>query len=213
MDSEKFTKVFKLWNNETIEIKNLRLKCITLLALVVMLRPSDIAPQSVIVDGSGEVRDMQFTVDQLNFKADGSVAIAIHGNKNDTHRHGFVVDVTPASDVSICPVRTLRTYLQRTDKFRSSNGPVFISLRKPYGALSSSAIRQILNDAIETVGLSRNDFTAKSFRPTGATIAITEGFDPNVVQQIGRWKTSSVFFEHYVHSRVPINFTDKILKL
>ncbi|XP_068205389.1 neuroligin-3-like [Palaemon carinicauda] len=53
----------------------------------------------------------------------------------------------------------------------------------PYGALSSKAITNILNESIALVGLPRKVYSAKSFRPSGATKAISPGFDPNMVQK------------------------------
>ena len=213
MPTEKFSDCFVKWDNHSIAIKELRLKCIALLALVTMLRPSDIAPKAVFIDEFGNEHNYVFTSDQVIFNEDNSMSLVIHGNKNDSNRSGFVIDVAPSCEENVCPVRAMKCYLDRTNNFRKPNGPVFISLKHPYGALSSQAITSILNEAINVVGLPRDTFSAKCFRPSGATKAVKEGFDPNVVQKVGRWKTTSVFFEHYVHSRVPTDFTDKILSI
>ena len=53
-------------------------------------------------------------------------------------------------------------------------------------------------------------YSAKDFRPTGATVAIDNGTDPEVAMQIGRWKTRSVFFSHYVHSTPPADYSQKL---
>ena len=150
----------------------MRLKCICLLAIVTMLRPSDIAPKAVMIDDLGNIHNFSFTYDQLHFYENGSMSIIIHGNKNDSKRHGFIVDVAPSSVENICPVRTMKCYLDRTQKFWGEYGPVFMSLNNPYGALSSQAITNILNESISLVGLPRNLYSAKSFRPSGATKAV-----------------------------------------
>ena len=62
----------------------LRLKCIALLALVTMLRPSDIAPKALWVDSEGKEHNYVFKRDQIIFNDDGSMSVVIHGNKNDT---------------------------------------------------------------------------------------------------------------------------------
>ena len=208
-----FNELFKSWNNETISIKELRMKSISLLALVMMLRPSDLAPNAIYCDENGHFCKFQFTENQLLFKEDGVMVVAIHGNKNDHDRSGFTVEVAPASDVRLCPVEAVRCYLRRTRSCRTPDGPVFISLRQPYGGLSAEAIRQVLNESIAAAGLPRHLYSAKCFRPTGATQAVACGFDPNIVQRIGRWKTTSVFFEHYVHSKVPVNYSDNVLEI
>ena len=141
------------------------------------------------------------------------MTIVIHGNKNDTKRDGFIIEITKSNNKNTCPVQALKCYLNRTRHVRVVNGPVFISLNAPYQALSSQSIANVLNDAIDAVGLSRKLYSAKSFRPTGATTAVAAGIDSSIVQQIGRWKTTSVFLEHYVHSRPPKDFSDKVLKV
>ena len=61
------------------------------------------------------------------------------------------------------------------------------------------------------MGLAGQGFSAKSFRPTGATRAIDGGIDPEIVQKMGRWKCTEVFREHYVHSKTPTIYTKTVL--
>ena len=212
MPTNVFRDFFRGWDNKSLTLKELRLKSITLLALVAMLRPSDIAPNANLFEcNSREQNKFIFSCRQLKFNDDGSLSITIHGNKNDVKRTGFVIDIQPAEDERLCPVKTLELYIQRTASFRGQEGPVFLTLNKPYNPLSAKAVSNILNESISLVGLSRNLYSAKSFRPTGATKAVSEGINPNIVQKTGRWKTTSVFFEHYVHSRVPKEYTNKLL--
>ena len=56
-------------------------------------------------------------------------------------------------------------------------------------------------------GLADKGFLAKSFRPTGATIAVNSGVLPETVVQIGRWKTKEVFLNHYVYPNAPQSYT------
>ena len=44
-----------------------------------------------------------------------------------------------------------------------------------------------------------DSFTAKNFRPTAARAAIVSVCDHNTVSIKGRWKTESVFLNHYVY--------------
>ena len=68
-----------------------------------------------------------------------------------------------------------------------------------------------MNTTIDLVGLYGQGFPAKCFRRTGATIAVETGCDPEVAMRLGRWKTRSVFFDHYVHSKPPDTFSANIL--
>ena len=47
--------------------------------------------------------------------------------------------------------------------------PVFLTLNRPYRALCASGIAKILVKAISYAGLDGLGYSAKSFRPTGAT--------------------------------------------
>ena len=95
--------MFLSWEpNETIPIKQLRLKAITLLALNLMLRPSDIALKSMMYNPfSGQLEPQLFTTRQITFHNNGSESITFHGIQNDTSRYGF--------DVQLDPVSALRT--------------------------------------------------------------------------------------------------------
>jgi integrase len=76
--------------------------------------------------------------------------------------------------------------------------------------MSSSAVANVLEQAIQLSGLDGLGFTAKSFRPTGATHAIDSNLDPNIVQHVGRWKSRDVFYQHYVHYKPPVCYVDFI---
>ncbi len=97
--------LFQTWpENFALLLQDLRLKAITLLALSVMLRPSDIAPRSGIV----------FRRSAVTVQEDQSVELYFLGIKNDADRDGFRVFLRRASDTKICPVDALLTYMSRT---------------------------------------------------------------------------------------------------
>lgn len=215
MPIEPFVSLYMSWpDNLDLSLKDLRAKCISLLALTLMLRPSDIAPQGVHYD-----RDTQVTVQfvfherQISFQPSG-VTITFLGIKNDTSRSGFEVFLPRGSVDKLDPVSTLQCYMQRTNFMRQdAQGAVFLTLSKPYKALSASMIAQILCSMIDTVGLAGQGFTAKSFRPTGASTAVALGYDPDKVRRLGRWKTQSVFLEHYVHNNIDKSYVNKMLSM
>ena len=117
-----------------------------------------------------------------------------------------------SSVVKLCPVRALETLLHRTFLMNEDpKRPVFTPINYPYSGLSSSSISKILNRAIELAGLKGRGFSAKSFRPTGATSAVKQGMDPDIVQKTGRWKSQQCFRDHYVHDKPPVDMSDRIL--
>jgi hypothetical protein len=208
-----FRELFRQWPaNAHLCIKRLRLKTITLLALLLMLRPSDIAPKGVHFDGSSAtVSKFVFSTEQVEFCEDGAY-ITFHGVKNDTSRAGFKVFLQPTSDDKLNPVKALQDYILRTEPYRPEGNPVFLTLTAPYRAIAAGTVSTILNDAIKLAGLDNQGFSAKTFRPTGATAAIDMKCDPDTAMQLGRWKTRSVFFDHYVHSRPPEHLATNIME-
>jgi hypothetical protein len=91
-----FIDLFISWsNNEQLVLSKLRLKCITLMVLVAMLRPSDIAPR-------GEdmvLRSVLFSLQDVSFLLN----VVIHRNKNDYERDGFHMNIPKASCDAINP--------------------------------------------------------------------------------------------------------------
>ena len=213
MPIQSFSSLFLSWGqNDQLSIKMLRLKAITLLALAFMLRPSDVAPQAVFYNQQSETEQkLTFTTDMVTFlPSDNGIKLTLFGIKNDIQREGFEVTVPKHKNDLLDPGITLKDYIERTASKRSDKS-VFLALNRPFKGISSSAIAKVLEEAISLAGLKGQGFSAKSFRPTGATFAIEQGVDPKVVQKIGRWKSTEVFYDHYVHSQTPEDFTNKVI--
>lgn len=212
---EPFQKLFRDWpDNSALSLKDLRLKVITLLAFAFMLRPSDIAPKAVVMDKDAHVMgNLLFTREQIKFPPEGGVGIIFHGIKNDLSRDGFDVSIPPASDAKLDPALCLDAYLHATYNMCvvGQANPAFFTLNRPFKAISSSTVSSILNEAIRLAGLDTSKYSAKCFRPTGATLAVSADIDPDKARRLGRWKSPSVFFEHYVHDSMPESYTDDVL--
>ena len=88
---------------------------------------------------------------------------------------------------------------------------MFLTLTKPYRALDASTVASSMNEVIQLAGLHKHGYSAKCFRPTGATVAIQKEKDPAGVMPTGRWKTQSVFSNHYVHAKTSASYTEGIL--
>lgn len=198
-------------DNYELSIENLRLKCVTLLALCAMLRPSDIAPKAIHYDpDSDSLNQFSIKVSDVQFE-DNAMIVTFHGIKNDSQRRGYIVTIQGATQPVLCPVRCMKAYISRTMCNRSSQSdPVFLTLHRPYRAISASTVSNILLKSLQLAGL--HGYAAKDFRPTGATAAVEAGFDEHSIMKVGRWKSSEVFREHYVHNKIPTSFTDKILE-
>ena len=191
MPIKPFMDLFSKWKcNEFLTIKDLRQKAITLLTLMALCRPSDLVPTSILKRS------------QLIFRENGHLTITFFGIKNDAMREGFEVQISPAEDIMIDPVSCLKQYIKQTNSYVSgTTGPLFIGIIPPYQQLSPTMISQILNQSIIDAGLNRELFSAKCFRPTGASVLFNEGFSSDEIRRLGRWKSTDVMFDHYVSNK------------
>ena len=86
-----FTSMYMAWaDDDKLSVKDLRLKALTLLALALMLRPSDVAPRGQVLNPStNKPESLLFTTDNVTFMDNGSAQIRFLGIKNDTARKGL----------------------------------------------------------------------------------------------------------------------------
>lgn len=200
-----FMSMFRDWgHNDLLTLGRLRQKAITLLAFAAMCRPSDIAPTC------------GFKRKQLLFKKDGSMVIQFFGTKTDSNRTGHEVLIKRGTEDIIDPVKTMKDYLSRTQPLVDADGdsPVFLSLHAPYSALSAAAVADTLNKCIKEAGLDDSGFTARSFRPTGATAYyVTSGVEHHITRTLGRWKSEECFNGRYVYPLSAVSATDKMLNV
>ena len=145
-----------------------------------MLRPSDAEPKSVRLSPDGPT-NFFFSVDQVRF-TDTRCNITLFGIKNDTSGTGFDVSIPCGSTSKLDPVDTLHNYIERIMCYRGAQGPVFLSLKAPFSALSASSVARVLDESIKLARQGGQGFTAKSVRPTGATSATESKIDPDIVR-------------------------------
>ena len=212
MPRDPFIKLFKSWPcNEFLTVEKLRIKTVVLLSLAAMLRPSDIAPKSYFMQ-DGERKQNIFSADRVCFQEDGTVKLKLFGIKNDYTRDGFEVVIVPSSDLDVCPVDCLKCYMGRGLILnKDPKRPVFTPLNYPFSALSASSIAGLLSQAISMAGLEGQGYSARLFRPTGASAAVKNDVDPDRVRSIGRWKNQECFEKHYVHVVPEEGTSDAIL--
>ena len=84
-----------------------------------MLRPSDIAPKTVLFDPeTGNLSMFTFTENQVHFSVDGAT-FTFHGVKNDTSKPGFTGFLPRADCEKLDPVSF------------EAGGAIFLTLARP----------------------------------------------------------------------------------
>ena len=111
-------------DNDTMTLRQLRMKALTFVALTCMTRPSDLAPRGVTLNKTDlSINNSVSTVDNVGFHDDKSMTIHFFGIKNDTSRSGFEVNIPPTNDnPRMDPVSCLKTYIDRTTEYRHWGG-------------------------------------------------------------------------------------------
>ena len=167
-------------DNDTATFKQLSLKCATLLALTSGQRVQTLAALSV---------------DKIHHKTDGIVLTVDTLLK--TSRPGFHSSVELCRFVendSICPVKCIMTYTERTSAIRECN-QLFISVQKPHGPVSSQTISRWICSVLHEAGVP-NCFKAHSVRSAATSKAVART-DINIILRAAGWSSRRTFDKFY----------------
>ena len=104
------------------------------------------------------------------------------------------------SDIEVCPVYYLKSYLRRTKTIRSVDS-LFVCVNKPHGQASSSTISRWL---INVISQSGQMGTAGSTRSTVTSTALAKGVAIQTVIKSGDWSRVRTFRNFY-YKPVPLS--------
>jgi integrase len=138
-------------------------------------------------------------IPDLAFGTDG-VALTIRRDKTDQEGRGRVVPVPFSSSAEVCPVRSLRAWL---DAAGITEGPVFRSVDRhgkvSPARLSDRAVALIIKRAVASIGGDAAAFAGHSLRAGFATSAARAGRqDRDIMRQTGH--RSRAVFDRYVRA-------------
>lgn len=150
------------------------------------------------------------------------------GHKTDGPKRGITISMPRSSYVPTCPVAYLDEYMRRTSNYRIAphkyGTPVFLALRPRWAANSSrseprwhfgltkASIGTVLTSFLRKVGITDAAYTARSFRPTGATIAYLSGVPIEHILHVGRWAPNSLklVVDTYAHTDLRTNVPNRM---
>ena len=143
----------------------------------------------------------------LRNKIETSESIKFLVTRLKTSRPGKSVEVCiTATDVAeICPVRTLREYIVRTESLRLHDGKyqhkLFLSFVKPHNPVTTATIARWIKTVMHSAGIDTSVFKAHSVRGAATTKAYTTGVPLAQILKIANWSNERTFCRHYL--RVP----------
>ena len=187
-----------LGDNDKLSLTQLTWKTVMLLALT---RPSRSADLSQL-----DIRMHHYSPEGVTFTP-GSLAKQSRQGKSIRE---FFFPSFP-SNITICPITTLKAYERRTECIRSGVSKLFIATIKPHRAVSSSTIARWLRRLLEVAGVDTSIFTAHSVRGASSSKASNMGISTNDILTAADWSSESVFNKFYYKSTQDPSFGRAVL--
>ncbi|KAH9636696.1 hypothetical protein HF086_003244 [Spodoptera exigua] len=101
----------------------------------------------------------------------------------------------------ICPVKTLKMYLDKTRIFRQEDKSLtklFLTFRRPHKHATTQTISRWLKQTMHESGIDTSEFTAHSTRHASSSRAHRQGLTvDSILQAVGWSSRSSTFANHY----------------
>ena len=155
-----------------------------------------------------DIRFMQITEEGVTFKVPGL---------SKTRRSGPPREVTYTSfheDKRVCPVTTLRAYLDRTEMLRlpaeDGSKPLFIAVRKPHKPITSATVSRWMRSLMAESGIDVNQFKPHSVRAAATSAASNLGVSIKDILSAANWARESTFLRFY-HKPVEKNIFGKAI--
>ena len=183
-----------------LPLQKLSWKLATLMAVANADRASDLH----LLD----INFMQITEEGVTFKVPGL---------SKTRRSGPPREVTYTrfreADI-ICPVTTLRAYLDLTEKLRlaaeDGSKPLFIAVRKPHKPITSATISRWMRSLMAESGIDVDQFKPHSVRAAATSAASNLGVSIKDILKAANWASESTFLRFY-HKPVEKNNFGKVI--
>ena len=170
--------------SENLPLRMLTLKTVLLLAIT---RPSRTADLS------------QLNITKMRPSSDGvaflPTTLAKQSRQGKPIQEFFFPLFLP--NTLLCPVNTLRTYVDKTRPLRGEETRLFISFIKPHKAVTSSTIARWLKMIIEQAGIDTSIFGAHSTRGASTSAAARAGITTEDILKAANWSSESVFQRFY----------------
>lgn len=113
------------------------------------------------------------------------------------------IDFLPRELRACCAARTLSKYINATQEMRAGREILFLALQPGkdgvYEAVNAKTIGRRIHTVMVAAGVDPQ-FTANSIRHAAVSHAVDGGASLDAVQLHGRWRSDSVFRQHYLRA-------------
>ncbi len=115
-------------------------------------------------------------------------------------------------DPKLCVINCLNAYLKRTKPHRCGTLQLFLSIQKPFKAVSCDTISRWLKSVLDMAGIDTAIFTAHSTRTASTSCAKAKGLPSHVIMEAAGWHSESTFAKFYNKCIIKENFGGKLLE-
>nr|XP_049696458.1 uncharacterized protein LOC126054527 [Helicoverpa armigera] len=171
--------------NDSLTLKNLSLKTITLLALASAQRMQTL---SLI-----KFKNITFDSEKIIIKIDDLIKTSRPG----IHQPLIVLPYIKENP-KVCPAVTLKHYIDKTSFLRLQEEYIFISYQKPHKRVCSQTLSHWVKLILEQSGIDTKLYGAHSTRHASTSAAHRKGVNLEVIRKAAGWSESShVFLKYY----------------
>ena len=112
---------------------------------------------------------------------------------------------------SLCPVKTLDIYVEKTAQLWANSSQLIVSFKKPHNPVTSASISRWFKETLADAGVDTNMFKGHSIRAASASAARARGVSISDILTTAGWSRSSTF-ERFYHKQISSDFSQAILK-
>ena len=171
---------------EKLTLKELTYKLCMLIALLSGQRCQTIQALQITPDA------MQLTDSKCTFHVNS----LLKHSRRGTHQAPIELHSFKTKE-SLCVVRVLQEYLNRTRKLRGDCPNLFVTLLAPHTAAVTDTISRWLKETLARAGVDTSVFTAHSTRSASTSAAKDSGTPINVIMSAAGWTNASTFAKFY----------------
>lgn len=99
--------------------------------------------------------------------------------------------------VEICPVKTLKSYINITSSFRKDSCGLILTYKKPHHTATTQSISRWIKLTLEEAGIDISCFTAHSTRHAATSCAKRSGISIDQIQKAAGWSQNSLIFARF----------------
>ena len=140
-----------------------------------------------------------FSTDNMSI-GENSVHVRITETTKTTktgQKHPLVVLSAYPTDGTLCVIRTLAAYINRTKKWRQNKTKLFLGYVSPHPEVTPSTISRWLKQSLHEAGIDTSVFKGHSVRSACTSAAANQGLTIDKIMQTAGWTRASTFGRFY----------------